>query len=86
MIKIRFTLKELDQNIPIVNQKYHNKPNNKELTWIEKYRPSSLDKLISHKDIINTISVFMTEQQLPNLLFYGPPGTGKTSTIVACAR
>lgn len=61
-----------------------NKPVN--LPWVEKYRPSTLDDLISHDDIINTISRFISENQLPHLLFYGPPGTGKTSTILACAR
>ncbi|KAJ1538553.1 hypothetical protein HK405_013723, partial [Cladochytrium tenue] len=56
------------------------------LPWVEKYRPSELDELISHKDIISTITRFIDENKLPHLLFYGPPGTGKTSTILACAR
>jgi len=59
------------------------KPN---LPWVEKYRPNTLDDLISHEDIIQTISKYIKEDQLPHLLFYGPPGTGKTSTILACAR
>lgn len=54
--------------------------------WVEKYRPKALDELISHKDIISTITRFVDQDQLPHLLFYGPPGTGKTSTILACAR
>ncbi|BFF94992.1 replication factor C subunit 5 [Drosophila madeirensis] len=54
--------------------------------WVEKYRPYSLDELISHDEIISTISRFISHKQLPHLLFYGPPGTGKTSTILACAR
>nr|CAH7766945.1 unnamed protein product [Callosobruchus chinensis] len=56
------------------------------LPWVEKYRPSKLDELVSHEDIIKTINRFIKEDQLPHLLFYGPPGTGKTSTILACAR
>jgi replication factor C subunit 3/5 len=56
------------------------------LPWIEKYRPDSLDNLVSHQDIISTISRFIAERRLPHLLFYGPPGTGKTSTIIACAK
>ncbi|CAG5045963.1 unnamed protein product [Parnassius apollo] len=59
---------------------------NKNLPWVEKYRPSKLEDLVSHDDIIKTISQFMKENQLPHLLFYGPPGTGKTSTILACAK
>ncbi|XP_068749019.1 uncharacterized protein [Montipora capricornis] len=56
------------------------------LPWVEKYRPNSLEDLISHKDIITTIKRFIDEERLPHLLFYGPPGTGKTSTILAVAK
>ncbi|KAF9354063.1 hypothetical protein BGX34_011238 [Mortierella sp. NVP85] len=56
------------------------------LPWVEKYRPVTLDDLVSHKDITSTIERFIDENRLPHLLFYGPPGTGKTSTILACAR
>lgn len=59
---------------------------NRNLPWVEKYRPQTLDDLISHKDILSTIQRFISEDKLPHLLFYGPPGTGKTSTILACAR
>ncbi|CAB1320166.1 unnamed protein product, partial [Coregonus sp. 'balchen'] len=53
---------------------------------VEKYRPQTLDDLISHKDILSTIQKFISEDRLPHLLFYGPPGTGKTSSILACAK
>ncbi|TPX34857.1 hypothetical protein SmJEL517_g02582 [Synchytrium microbalum] len=56
------------------------------LPWVEKYRPSTLDELISHKDIISTITKLIDENRLPHLLLYGPPGTGKTSTVLACAK
>ncbi|XP_017477172.1 PREDICTED: replication factor C subunit 5-like [Rhagoletis zephyria] len=56
------------------------------MPWVEKYRPSKLDDLISHEEIISTINRFIEQKQLPHLLFYGPPGTGKTSTILACAK
>jgi len=56
------------------------------LPWVEKYRPNSLEDLISHRDIITTIKRFIEEDRLPHLLFYGPPGTGKTSTILAVAK
>ncbi|CAG0899535.1 unnamed protein product [Cyprideis torosa] len=58
----------------------------KNLPWVEKYRPSTLDDLISHEEIISTIRRFVNEGRLPHLLLYGPPGTGKTSTILACAK
>lgn len=63
-----------------------NAPAKDTLPWVEKYRPSTLDDLIAHKEITTTINRFIDENRLPHLLFYGPPGTGKTSTILACAR
>lgn len=52
--------------------------NNKNgLPWVEKYRPSSLDELIAHEDIINILNQLIETSKLPHLLFYGPPGTGK---------
>lgn len=56
------------------------------LPWVEKYRPESLSDLVSHQEIIKTITRLIDEDKLPHLLFYGPPGTGKTSTILAAAR
>lgn len=44
---------------------------------VEKYRPASLDELISHDDIVSTIKKFIDANQLPHLLFYGPAGTGE---------
>ncbi|TIA68800.1 hypothetical protein E3P91_03911 [Wallemia ichthyophaga] len=59
---------------------------NNDLPWVEKYRPNQLSDVVSHTDIIQTISNFIVKERLPHLLFYGPPGTGKTSTILAIAR
>jgi replication factor C subunit 3/5 len=57
-----------------------------QLPWVEKYRPNNLDDIISHTDIINTLTNLITNNKLPHLIFYGPPGTGKTTTILACAK
>ncbi|KAG6817522.1 hypothetical protein H0H87_007490 [Tephrocybe sp. NHM501043] len=75
---------------------------NDNLPWVEKYRPITLDDVVSHKDITSTsksimhmfnfstyqetVDKFIEKNRLPHLLFYGPPGTGKTSTILAVAR
>lgn len=58
----------------------------KSLMWIEKYRPKDLSELLSHHQIVNTLSTLISNNRLPHLLFCGPPGTGKTSTILACAK
>lgn len=56
------------------------------LPWIEKYRPGTLDQILSQDDIIKTLKIFVKNKCLPHMLFYGIPGTGKTSTINACAK
>jgi replication factor C subunit 3/5 len=55
------------------------------LPWIEKYRPKSLDEVVSQNNIIETLGKFIEIGQLPHLLFYGPPGSGKTSSILSIA-
>jgi replication factor C subunit 3/5 len=70
---------ELEEGTPL--------PNTKDtLPWVEKYRPSSLDELIAHDEIITILNKLIDSEKLPHLLFHGPPGTGKTSCIVACAK
>jgi len=56
------------------------------LPWIEKYRPSTLDEIVSHEEIICTLKTFIKNRCMPHLLLYGPPGSGKTSTITAAAK
>lgn len=57
-----------------------------ELPWVDKYRPSSFEEIVSEKDIIKTIENLTENKNIPHLLFYGPPGTGKTTTISVCAK
>jgi replication factor C subunit 3/5 len=56
------------------------------LPWIEKYRPTKLIDIVSHKEIINLLINLKNQNKIPNIIFYGPPGTGKTSTIHAYAN
>lgn len=66
---------------------------------MEKYRPESLDRIISHVEIVKTskyflgliltcclVRKFIESKKLPHLLFHGPPGTGKTSCMIAIAK
>ena len=56
------------------------------LPFVEKYRPSSVTEIISHEEILSTISRFISQKSIPHFLFYGPPGTGKTTCALALAR
>jgi len=56
------------------------------LPWSEKYRPTRLDDVASHYEIIKSLKKFIERKTLPHLLFFGPSGTGKTTSILCCAR
>ena len=56
------------------------------LPWVEKYRPKSINEIISHAQNIETIKKLLIGHSLPHLLFHGSSGTGKTSTIMALAK
>jgi replication factor C subunit 3/5 len=53
--------------------------------WIEKYRPTNLDEIISHHHVVSSLRQYIKRQTFPNIILFGPPGTGKTSLITACA-
>lgn len=48
-----------------------------QMPWVEKYRPSKLEELVAHEDIVSIITRLIDNDNLPHLLLYGPPGTGK---------
>ncbi|CAI2375512.1 unnamed protein product [Moneuplotes crassus] len=60
--------------------------NEKIIPFVEKFRPKTLDEIISHDEIIDTIKNFIKSDRIPHLLFHGPPGTGKTSCMLAIAK
>lgn len=60
--------------------------NTSKLPFIEKYRPKTLQDMVSHEEILSTINRFLEKKNIPHFLFHGPPGTGKTSCILAMAR
>lgn len=55
-------------------------------SWVEKYRPDTLKKVTSQKNVINSLKNVAREKNIPHLIFFGPSGCGKTSTILALAR
>ena len=54
--------------------------------WTEDYRPSGLDEILGHDEVVKRLQGFVKEQTVPNLLLWGPPGSGKTSVVYALAK
>ena len=58
---------------------------NKDILWVERYRPSTIDDLILPESIKTTFSEIISQGKIPNLILSGSAGTGKTSAaIVLC--
>ena len=55
-------------------------------SWIEKFRPNTLDEIESQEEIILSLKNCIKKKNIPHLLFFGPSGCGKTSTILALAK
>ena len=46
---------------------------------VEKYRPTNLDNYVGNESIKKSISSYIGQNDIQNLIFYGPAGTGKTT-------
>jgi|TARA_B100000287_G_scaffold388438_1_gene397719 replication factor C small subunit len=46
---------------------------------VEKYRPNKLENYVGNKNIKKSISKYLDQNDIQNLIFYGPAGTGKTT-------
>ena len=47
--------------------------------WVEKYRPTTLKNYVGNENIKKSISQYLGQNDIQNLIFYGPAGTGKTT-------
>jgi replication factor C small subunit len=47
--------------------------------WCEKYRPDTLENYIGNEHLKTKLTQFITENDIPHLLFCGTAGTGKTT-------
>ena len=45
----------------------------------EKYRPITLDKFVGNENLKKSLSKYLEQNDILNLIFYGPAGTGKTT-------
>tara|TARA_B100000925_G_scaffold194405_1_gene147178 strand:+ start:113 stop:1027 length:915 start_codon:yes stop_codon:yes gene_type:complete len=46
---------------------------------VEKYRPTKLENYVGNENIKKSISKYLEQNDIQNLIFYGPAGTGKTT-------
>lgn len=56
------------------------------IMWVEKYRPKSLDEIVNQNNIVSRLKNFVIKKEMPHLLFVGPEGVGKVSSILALAQ
>ncbi len=54
--------------------------------WIEKYRPVRLRDIVGQDEIIERLTSYVGNGNLPHLLFTGNAGVGKTTAAVSLAR
>ena len=54
--------------------------------WVEKYRPSTINHILSQEEILKSLENILEKKNMPHLLFFGPSGSGKTSTVLALAK
>ena len=47
--------------------------------FVEKYRSKTLESYVGNEQIKTTISKYIEQNDIQNLIFYGGPGTGKTT-------
>lgn len=58
----------------------------RDVLWIEKYRPTTLDEVALDADARKLLSGYVAAGEIPHLLFVGPPGSGKTTVArILCA-
>jgi len=55
-------------------------------TWVEKYRPKTIDSIVQQNEIKSLLSHAFKTKTLTHMLLYGPPGTGKTTTALTISR
>ena len=54
--------------------------------WIEKYRPAVLKDIVGQDEIVERLSSYVKNGNLPHLLFTGSAGVGKTTAAVTLAK
>jgi replication factor C small subunit len=58
----------------------------KSAIWTEKYRPSKFSEVRGQKDIVLRLQAFVSQKNMPHVLFAGPPGVGKTTLSLVMVK
>jgi replication factor C small subunit len=54
--------------------------------WYEKYRPKTINDVIVPETFYRKFKQFVSDGEIPNLMFEGPPGSGKTTCgLIICS-
>jgi len=56
------------------------------MLWTEKYRPKSVNEIRGQEHYRMDATIWVEEEDMPNVLYYGNPGNGKTAAAIATAR
>jgi len=51
--------------------------------WVEKYRPSKIEECVIPSSLEKTLKEFVSQSNIPNMIFTGGPGIGKTTAAKA---
>lgn len=54
--------------------------------WTEKYRPRRFSEIRGQPEIVGKLQSFVSQKNLPHVLFAGPPGVGKSTLALVIAR
>ena len=53
---------------------------------VERYRPTKIENYVGNENIKKSISKYLEQNDIQNLIFYGPAGTGKTTLAKLCVQ
>ena len=56
------------------------------MIWTEKYRPQTFKEIKGQDHVVKRVKAFVTNKNMPHLLFAGPAGIGKSTVALVTAK